>query len=549
MALTRIAFVALSLAAGTSHAAGEVLELVHQSLELPGAPAAFVPAELNGDGLSDLVVVLAYSEIESIGVDRIESIGQFSTVIPALFERREARAFAGGVDGSLAPLGAPLPLPISVLSIAAVPGAAPLLLTDTGIATLELDAGPPVALRIRELIRDPPLIAGTRSFLPRLEWVHDLDGDGDLDVLLPAADGLAVYLRDGEKWTTSAAQRLRPPGDRSETAADHVRIYPLPLVGDVDGDGRPDLTFLVGGDGLTRVHVFRGRGDGTFAAVRDAPDDCPQSAGRLILVEGDGAESGDGALEGLSWFGDLDGDGRAEAVSIIEIETDPDGLRDELKRAKRPRQRIEIRPLREDGASLAAAPTRTFEVRGHTGFSVGDVSRTPLFRDLDGDGRLDLVTVTLDFSLFQALRVLTTRRISIGLDFHVWSQRADGSFAEVPQLDLSEKLKLSLNDLTLTRIAQFAGDFDGDGRIDFAHLGRGRVVTIHRGAADCRYASAPDLRIELVEEPQDLGLVRIEDLNGDGRADLAVTRALPASRPDLSPPVVVDLYLSRMDAP
>ena len=44
------------------------------------------------------------------------------------------------------------------------------------------------------------------------------------------------------------------------------------------------------------------------------------------------------------------------------------------------------------------------------------------FKDLDGDGRQDLVTVTLDFSVIQIMRVLATKRISIGLTFHVWAQ-------------------------------------------------------------------------------------------------------------------------------
>ena len=155
------------------------------------------------------------------------------------------------------------------------------------------------------------------------------------------------------------------------------------------------------------------------------------------------------------------------------------------------------------------------------------------------------MTVTLDFSLFQAIKVLTTKRISIGLDFHVWAHRDDGSFSRVEGLDLSEKLRLDLNDLRLSRFAQFAGDFDGDGRVDFVHLGRGKQITIHRGQEGCVYPVDPDLVVLLEQEPRDVEQIGIDDLNGDGRADLSLIHMLPVERLDESPPIVLDLYMSK----
>jgi hypothetical protein len=105
-------------------------------------------------------------------------------------------------------------------------------------------------------------------------------------------------------------------------------------------------------------------------------------------------------------------------------------------------------------------------------------------------------------------------------------------------------LKVNLNNVTLGRFAQFAGDFDGDGRQDFTHLGRGKKVTIHRGQEGCRYAKEPDLEIELAEEPFSLELIRVLELNGDGRSDIMVARPLPSTDPDETAPVMVDLYLS-----
>ena len=50
--------------------------------------------------------------------------------------------------------------------------------------------------------------------------------------------------------------------------------------------------------------------------------------------------------------------------------------------------------------------------------------------------------------------------------------------------------------------------------------------------------------IELELEPDSLDLVRIEDLDGDGRADIRITRPMPMDDPDVTAPARLELYLS-----
>lgn len=163
---------------------------------------------------------------------------------------------------------------------------------------------------------------------------------------------------------------------------------------------------------------------------------------------------------------------------------------------------------------------------------------------MDGDALADLVTVNLRFSVFQILRVMTTKKFGIGLDYNVCAQRSPGRFERVEDLTLSDRILLDLDDLKLGRLGNFTGDFDGDGRIEFLTLKGGRRIEIHKGAPACAYARSPDFTLRLEEEPQDPGFVKVRDLDGDGRADLLVTHPLEADPAGATTPMALDLYLS-----
>jgi hypothetical protein len=511
------------------------LALQEVSLSLPGVPSLVLPADVDQDGRLDLVVVVAYTEWDQIDIQEVsemqgvEGLVEILTVIPALTDRRELWVFRSKETGGYEPLADALPLDLSVLSMAATEdGARVLALTDRGASVLRLrkeESGP--SLELVPWVDRPPVLAGSGTFLPNLELLHDLNGDGTEDLLLPTGDGLAVVLGPVGEAPPVLASLSKLPGEENRVDGEVVLHYPMPVLRKVDGDGLPDLLVPDLNRHWRRFHVLRSGGRGRFSLPVEPPTD-PEMEGHPI-----------------AYFGDLDGDDLAEYVTEEDLSDDDAGMRKEVREAKRPPVRYRLHRARKDLA-MEEKPYEQFDAIGYS-FEEGDDSEFQLpagFQDLDGDGRQDLISITLEFSLLKALSILATQRISIGLDFHVWCQDESGAFEAVDDLDLSGRFRLNLKNLRVSQLSQFAGDFDGDGRTDFVQIGRGRKVTIHRGGEGCRFPAEPDLLIRLTEEPQDLSLVQVRDLDGDGRADLMVTQPEGRREMGVTPRARLDLYLS-----
>ncbi len=541
--LGRVVALSIALVLPAAHA-GQRLSLRHVALDLPGPPAKVISSDVNQDGRRDLVIVSTYTEVETIGEERMEHLISVATAIPALFNRREVRLYLAQPDGTHALAGPPLSLAASVLHLEAGPPGLPLVaLTDEGLSRcVHAPDGGESPLRLEPLIAERPVLRGSGAFFATLSLVHELNGDGIADLLLPAEDSLAVYLGTGSGLSPAPAERIAMNESELPASNGIRRSYPMPEVIEFDGDRVPDLAFPFRDDSPAPRHVLLGSREGRFRTLRREARDCHD---RLTDVRMQQVAAGAAPWpENLVALEDIDGDGRAEAV-FAESLGRGEGFRAGMKDAKKPIGRYRFHELAQDG-SIQPEPYFTTQVIGHV--FAGPLGEAPFesqsFVDLDGDGRKDLVTLTLDFSVFQALKILVAKRIGIEVNFHVYAQHADGSFAEVPGLDLAEKLKLDLNQLELRRCAQFAGDFDGDGRQDCAHFGRGRRLTLHAGQPGCRYPKKPDLSIALDEQPASLDLIKVADLDGDGRSDLQITRLLPHSDPDTSPAVRLDLYLS-----
>lgn len=203
------------------------------------------------------------------------------------------------------------------------------------------------------------MLAGTGSFISKLGLVHDLDGDGIPDLVLPARDGLAIYLGTAAGLSAKPVARLPVPGEAFTSSGELRHSYPLPEVADVDGDGRPDLVFQDPDHGWERAWVIRNAGGGRFLPAVEI------ALGSRFKGGGEAAAGGSGkraagkkaraAPERPVFFGDLDGDGVAELVTSQGIDASAKGMRSEIKQANEPLNRYRFYHLDRE-LRLAAQP-------------------------------------------------------------------------------------------------------------------------------------------------------------------------------------------------
>ncbi len=223
----------------------------------------------------------------------------------------------------------------------------------------------------------------------------DLDGDGDIDLLIPASRHAHILLGDGEGGFEPAQTHPRNTGGRTY----NIKVR------DLDGDGDLDLAATIAHPGLGLFGVWINDGTGTFGeatiyntsffgdgrfyffvalALGDIDGD-----GDLDMVQGGEASdyayvmfnNGDGTFDGLDAIEDGNG---AWVLEFADVNAD--GF-DDLGSFNTRRGSLRVRlGDRRDGLHGVRAPTEEQDIR--------DIPAQIMVAsgDLDGDGDADLIS-------------------------------------------------------------------------------------------------------------------------------------------------------------
>jgi len=310
-------------------------------------PIKVVIADLDGDGKPDLIVANDYGN--TISLYRNISTNGLLT----------ASSFAPPVNlvtppGSYSPYG---------LAVADVDGDGRLDIIvsdyDESIVSVYRNTCTPGNISSNAFATRVDFATGAQ---PQGIEVRDLDGDGRPDLLVAnSGDGSISILRNTGVMGSLTTNSFAPKVDiATGSGCDSV------AVGDLDGDGKPDVVAINTGAGT--VSLLRNTstpGSITFAAKAD-----------ITVLSGPVQVA----------IGDLDGDGKPDLTVTFYLPQTVSVLR--------------------NTSTVGSLTTNSFGSR--IDFSLGGRGHTPAIADLDGDGKPDLAVVTELNSLLSIFRNVST---------------------------------------------------------------------------------------------------------------------------------------------
>ena len=464
---------AIGLALAVSAAAEDPFAI--QSLALPGRVVSADLVDLDGDARGDLLCM----HIEGIPPEERRAVD--------VFYQRPDRTFPAAPDWS-----APLPAGSAAYDLAdldARAGAELILLRRDRLTLLslagrvpalrDLAVGPEPTIALAEDERGVDRLAIARAGLadePRLV----VPGLGTTIVLAPSGE-LLGRLDVGARANYYLPRRPGPLVSESEAEIyyDHPRIS----VGDVDGDGRGDITSAT----RHELRVFLQDAHGHF------PERASRSAAlRLLAPEDHMRNTGSVRVDGV----DLDGDRRLDllishtAGSVFSATTE---VRIHMNRG---------------GHWNLTKPDQQFRSEGGL---TGNV-----VIDLDGDGRVELIETRLPAGVLAVVEAIVTR--ALDADVSIYRRGEQSPFDAKPWYRWTLDVPFSFATFrSLGFIPTLEVDLNGDGIHDLLGSGAGDRLEVRLGRKEPGYGA-----LDASQALDTGGRIRFGDLDGDGLTDFVL---------------------------
>jgi hypothetical protein len=293
--------------------------------------------------------------------------------------------------------------------------------------------------------------------------IGDFNGDGKPDLVVTACGQ--------NPNATLTCQLLVYLGNGDATfsqsaaiAENSLYIFSEPVVGDFNGDGKLDVAVAFGNStGTNGIMVFLGNGDGTL------------QSGVLSTISD---------IADLGLAGDFDGDGKLDLIGTI-LTSPTNG-------------QFELSLFHGNGDGTFTPSSTSYPLTGY-------LAQT-LAADLNADGKLDLI-------------LLQFQSPSTGPDtFTLIAMLGNGNGTFQPQVDYS--IGTSINNIVL-------GDFRANGKLDLA-LSNNSNTLIIPGNGDGTFDPT---NVVTVPAPSDFLVAG--DFNNDGKLDLALAYKAPGAAPDV----------------
>jgi FG-GAP-like repeat len=330
--------------------------------------------------------------------------------------------------------------------------------------------------------------------LPSLPLIHDWKGTGQPWLGIPQFGQLLLYPlgQAGPRGPGEPVKLYQPTlliGATREhrLISDYALqlIYRLPqlFVRDFDGDGRADL-MAAWQDNLA---VYLQHASGRFAQepsqtlhfnVRTEQERTLRSVYVSPRIE------------------DLDGDGRADLILTKMTGRITD-------------RRLVTSVYLNRAGTLPSQPDVRVE---HDGFAT-----TLLAKDLNGDGKRDLVVPLVKIGVRNLIRNLLTNRVDVSLLVHLYRDR--GIYDGAPDWTRNFPYQIDMSDGVVLQGVwpNVEGDFDGDGKADLLVAGNDEVA-IYLASPGTLFARDPAARVPVKTSSH----VIVRDLTDNRRADIVI---------------------------